>query len=291
MSVAAMIGHLLLERLSRRVLPRIPETALVMEAPGQIQAFQAGGRDDGILTHIYFFHTVMSLPVIRPGDTVIDLACGPANQLAQIARLNPDTQFIGIDASPNMLELARATLTSNRIDNVTLRTGDITDPLDIDTGSIDCITCTMSLHHLPNTAALHKTMREIRRILKPGAGVYFADFGRLKRGATQKHFAYDRIELQSEQFTEDFLNSMQAAFSLDELSAAIQEIGAPIENFQTALAPFMTIFRSAARRSIDAELEATIKSLYENLTARQKRDFNNMARWFRLGGLRQPCKI
>lgn len=286
-----MIGHLLLERLSRRVLPRIPESAPIMEAPDQIAAFMQCGRDEGILTHVYFFHAVMSLPIIRRGDTVLDLACGPANQLLHIARLHPETNFIGLDASSNMLSVARSTLAKNQIENVALQAGDITHLAAIATASIDCVLCTMSLHHLPDTTALHGAMREIRRVLKPDGGIYLADFGRLKRIATKKFFATDRVELQSDQFTEDFLNSMRAAFSVAEFKAAAAELGVRIQLQHTALAPFMLIGRSTTRRAIDAMLEAQIKLHYDNLTPRQKRDFNNIVRWFRIGGLPLPCAL
>lgn len=291
MSVPAMIAYLLLERLSRQVLPRTPESSPVMQAPAQVDAFAQGGDGDGILTHLYFFHAVMSLPVIRPGDTVLDLACGPANQLAHIARLNPESSFIGIDASPAMLERARATLASNKINNAALQSGDITHLKNIDTASIDCAICTMSLHHLPDTNALQKTMREIRRVLKSGGGIYLADFGRLKRTATQKYFAYDRIELQSQAFTDDFLNSMRAAFSVEEFKAALEHIGRSVPIHQTALAPFMMIARSEARRAIDSELAEKIKIRYQDLTAGQRRDFDNIVRWFWMGGLELPFKI
>lgn len=211
----------------------------------------------------------MSLPAIRPGDTVLDLACGPAGMLA----------------------LARNTLDTNQIKNVTLTTGDIINLSAIDTASVNCVLCTMSLHHLPDTAAMHKTMQEIRRLLKPGGGVYLTDFGRLKRTTTQRFFAFDRIKLQSEQFTADFLNSMRAAFSVEKFKAAIDEIGMPIQIYKTALAPFMLIARSDARRPIDNVLATKIKLHYENLMQEQQRDFDNMARWFRVGGLPLPCAI
>lgn len=289
MSVPAMLGHLLLERLSSRALPRIPEPAAIMQAPDQIAAFMEGGRDEGILTHIYFFHAVMSLPVIRPGDTVLDLACGPANQLLHIARLHPETNFIGLDASPNMLYVARSTLAKNQIGNVELQAGDMTNLAEIATASVDCVLCTMSLHHMPDTTTLHTAMREIRRILKPEGGIYLADFGRLKRAATQQFFAYDRMELQSEKFTDDFLNSMRAAFSIEEFTTATAELNMPVQLQHTALIPFMILCRSMARRKIDAALETRIRLQYDNLTPLQKRDFNNIARWFRIGGLALPC--
>jgi ubiquinone/menaquinone biosynthesis C-methylase UbiE len=291
MSAPLMIAHLLQERIARRLLPRIPETDAVMAAAHQVSTFMESGRDEGMLTHLYFFHAVMSLPVIRPGDTVLDLACGPTNQLAQIARLNPQTQFIGIDASRNMLELAHDTLTSTSIGNVTLQLGDITQLQSIAAASIDCVLCTMSLHHLSDIATLNKVMREIRRVLKPNGGIYLADFGRLKRAATQRFFAYDRADVQSPQFTNDFLQSMRAAFSSSELDTATATLGTTLSLYATAFAPFLLIFRSPARRMVDASLAAQVAASYRHLTHRQQRDFNNLVRWFRIGGLSLPCAV
>lgn len=291
MSGPVMIGHLLLEKLARREQIRVPEADLIMQQQDQIAAFAASGRDQGILAYIYLFHAVMALPVIRPGDTVLDLACGPANQLAQMAQLNPDTHFIGVDASPNMLELARGTSANAGLSNVTLQPGDITRLAGFADASVDCAICTMSLHHLPDTAALAATLREIGRVLKPDGGIYLADFGRLRRTATQRFFAYDRQELQSQQFTEDFLNSMRAAFSPAEFRTALAASGRQIDYYATALAPFMMIGRSPARRTLDDSLTQQVQRAYAGLTKGQRRDFNNFTRWFKAGGLELPCPV
>lgn len=289
MSVPRMIAHLLLERCSRKLLSRVPETDAVMAAPDQVDAFAASGRDEGLLAHLYFFHAVMSLPVIRPGDTVLDLACGPANQLAQIARLHPGARFIGVDASPAMLERARATLAP--LPHASAQPGDITHLPAIAPASIDCVLCTMSLHHLPDVAALDRAMREIRRVLKPGGGIYLADFGRLKRAATQRYFAHDRADEQSQQFTEDFLQSLRAAFSIDELRAATAALDTPLALHATALAPFLMVARSTARGAIDGDTAARVQRSYRALSRVQQRDFDNLVRWFRVGGLSLPDDI
>lgn len=291
MSTPVMIAHLLLESVSRNLLPRVPETQMVMEAQEQVAAFAQSGRHEGILTYVCMFHAAMALPVIRPGDRVLDLGCGPANQLAQIARLNPHSDFIGLDASHSMLELARSTLATEQLGNVSLRHGYASRLEGFDTRSLDCVLCTMSLHHLPDIATLEQTMNEIRRVLKPGGGIYLADFARLKRAATQRYFAYDRASEQSEQFTQDFLNSMRAAFSLDELSRAIARLATPVQRYQTALAPFMTIFRSPPRRQADAQLTDMVSSAFQRLTPLQQRDFYNLARWFQPCGLTLPCAL
>ncbi|WP_085276463.1 class I SAM-dependent methyltransferase [Pseudogulbenkiania subflava] len=291
MSAPVMMAHLLLERLSSAVLAREPEPQALMEDADQIRAFMLSGLGNGILNYVYFFHAVMSLPVIRPGDVVLDLACGPANQLLQIARLHPDARFIGLDASVAMLELARENLVQAGLPNVSLQQGDISRLDGFADAAVDCVLCTMSLHHLPDTELLGLAMWQIRRVLRPDGGVYLADFGRLKRRATQRFFAYDRIELQSELFTIDFLNSLRAAFSQDELQQAVALLERELHVYRTALAPFMLLFRSAPRRHIDAVLEQRVRDGYARLTAGEQRDFDNLARWFRLGGLNLPCRL
>ena len=45
--------------------------------------------------------------VARHGAAVLDVACGPGNVSAFLARERPDLQVLGIDLAPNMVRLAR----------------------------------------------------------------------------------------------------------------------------------------------------------------------------------------
>jgi len=291
MSTPVMMVHLLLERLSSSVLAREPEPQALMEDADQIRAYLQSSRSNGVLNYIHFFHAVMSLPVIRPGDVVLDLACGPASQLLQIARLHPDARFIGVDASSGMLALARENLAEAGLTNVSLQLGDISRLDGFADASIDCMLCTMSLHHLPDTGVLEQTMQQIRRVLREDGGIYLADFGRLKRRATQHFFAHDRIELQSDLFTVDFLNSLRAAFSQAELQQSVALLERKLHVYRTALAPFMLLFRSTTRRRVDEALARRVHDGYARLNAGEQRDFNNLARWFSLGGLSLPSSL
>ncbi len=290
MSVPTMY-HLMLERLSWHELPRVPEPELIMHDLSQTAAFMEAGREDGILALVYFYHALQITPVVREGDRVLDLACGPANQLAQIARLNPRAHFVGLDASANMLAQARTTLTRVGISNVELVSGDMTRLTGIEDNSMDCVICTMSLHHLPDTAALSSTMREVRRVLKQGGGLYFVDFGRFKRTSTQRFFAQDLRDSKSAQFTQDYLNSMRAAFSVKELSNAVALLGPGVVRHVTALAPFMVIFKSADRRKLETATQQLARELYGRMTVAQQNSFQSFARWFRAGGYDLPCTL
>ena len=97
---------LLRERVTLQRSTRTPEPGLVMDDPQQVAAYVEAGREHAVMAPVYLFHGANICEVIRPGDTVLDLACGPANQLAMVARLNPDIQFTGIDLSLPMLQQA-----------------------------------------------------------------------------------------------------------------------------------------------------------------------------------------
>jgi ubiquinone/menaquinone biosynthesis C-methylase UbiE len=284
MSATEMIFHLLLERVSLKKLDRIPESHLVMDDPGQAESFMDSSHDDGILVPIHFYHALQGSSLVKPGDTVLELACGPANQLSRMAQLNPEAQFIGLDASEAMLNIARDSLSRDGITNVKLMHGNMSSLTDIDDLSVDCVICTMSLHHLPDLSSLADTFSEIRRVLKTGGGLYIADFGRLKRRSTQRFFAYDRSEEQSSRFTTDYLESLAAAFSVEELRNATNLLGLELKVYETIPAPFMVIIKNADRRDLDAATKRRAVEMYDGLTSIQKRDFNNIARWFRLTG-------
>jgi SAM-dependent methyltransferase len=286
MSTSVLV-HLLLERISWRKQPRVPEPDLVMESVVQASSFSQAGEDDGVLAFLYFYNALQITSLLQPGDRVLDLACGPAHQLVQVARLNPDVRFVGLDASPAMLECAQSTLARAHVSNVELMQGDMTRLMGLEDGSMDGVICTMSLHHLPDHAALCTTLREVRRVLKPQGRFYLVDFGRLKLLRTQRFFADDLR--QPPQFTEDYFNSLRAAFSVEELSAAVAPLGPDVQRHVTVLAPFLMVFRSAFQRQMDPQTLQRAKAAFANLSAAHQGNFRSVASWFRASGYALPC--
>ena len=288
MSVPVLI-YLLRERLAWHLPPRVPEPDLVMESVAQTTSFSEAGEKSGALAFLYFYNALQITSLLQPGDRVLDLACGPAHQLAQVASLNPEVQFIGVDASSAMLACAQHSLVRAHVQNVELVQGDITHLAGQADGSMDCVMCTMSLHQLPDEAALRATLLEVRRILKPSGRMYLVDFGRLKLRSTQHFFANDLQ--QSAQFTEDYFNSLQAAFSVAELTAAVALMGLNVQRHVTVLAPFMVVFRSTLQLSLEAATVRRAKAVLASLSAVQQSDFLGLAQWFRASGYALPCDL
>lgn len=89
----SMLPTLLREITVQRTLPREPEPDLVMDDAEQVAAYTEAGRIDGVMAAAYLFQTARITQTIQGCGKVVDLGCGPATQLTQIAQLNPDTHF------------------------------------------------------------------------------------------------------------------------------------------------------------------------------------------------------
>jgi arsenite methyltransferase len=291
MSAPAMMFHLALDRLSRRSCARVPEPELVMSDPAHSEAFLEAGARDGILSFLYLFHAIQITTVIGPGDAVVDLGCGPGNQLAHIVRLNPHCRFIGTDASEAMLMQARTNPALQAAGAVEFVLDDITRLRNMADQSVDALVCTMTLHHLPDAGALEAAVDQMGRVLKPRGAVYISDFGRLRRARTQEFFAQVWKRSQSNAFTEDYRQSLRAAFSVEELQAAAGRLRQPLERHVTPLAPFMVVFKTPRRRELDALAARLALEAFAALEPGQKRKFRAYARWMRMAGCPLPISL
>lgn len=284
-----VIKQLLLDAISRKDAFRTPEPDLVMEDTAQVASFHEAGRENGVMAPVYLFHAAQVCEIVKPGDTVVDLGCGPANQLGLVARLNPDVNFIGLDLSEEMLAMAERNLRQWGITNVTLQHGDITDLNMLGPASVDAVMSTVVLHHLPDEAALFRCFAEVQRVLKPGGGLYLVDFGHLKTESAIRYFAYQYEDRQPEIFTVDYLNSLRAAFEMatwrEGWSRYLKNSGGL---YSTFLVPYMVVAKSPTRRSLSADMLKRLREGYQNMPAYHHTDFKDLVSFFRLGGLRSP---
>ncbi len=275
------------ELLTIRSAERKNEPDLVMDDPDKVAAYTRAGKEDGVMQPVYLYHCAQICEVIKPGDTVVDLGCGPATQLGMVARLNPETHFIGVDLSNEMLDKARAHIKEHNLNNVEFRQGDITTLTSFTEHSIDAIMSTVVLHHLPDIAALESTFAQINRILKPGGGLYLVDFGHLKSEKSIHDFAYQYDHRQAELFTLDYLYSLQAAFWPEDFKRLYQRHLNTYGNFyKTFMMPYMMVVKSPARREQNTAIIEALKNIRQSMPNYHKTDINDLIRFFRLGGLK-----
>lgn len=275
------------EMLAKRSTQRETEPDLIMDDPEKVAAYTRAGREDGVMQPVYLFHCAQICEVIKPGDTVLDLGCGPATQLAMVARINPNSNFIGMDLSNEMLGKARAYVEEQRLTNIEFRQGDITQLSSLDDASIDAVMSTVVLHHLPDLAALERTFAEINRVLKPGGGLYVVDFGHLKSEKSIHDFAYQYADRQAELFTLDYLYSLRAAFWPEDFSNLYQKYLSPFGRFyKTFVMPYMIVVKSPARREPDSALKQQLQTLKSNMPKYHQTDLKDLMIFFKLGGLK-----
>lgn len=287
MSIAGLAGTLIRELTTRESIPRVPEPDLVMSDSGKVRAFVRAGREAAIVAPTYLFHCSHICEVICPGEIAVDLACGPATQLAMVARMNPDSQFIGIDLSEEMLKQAQEHIEELELKNVELRIGDITDLSQFHDMSIGAVFSTLSLHHLPTIHHLESTFSEIARILKRNGGIYLSDFGHLNSERSMQHFAYQHREQQPELFTIDYLNSLKAAFRLTDFQRlSAKHLSDRARLYSTFLIPIMVAIKSPKRRQAELTLTRELAELRHALPIPQQRDLKDLIGLFKLGGLK-----
>jgi len=101
---------------------------------------------------------------LRPGDTVLDVACGHGNFTAAIARRVKPGTVLGLDISGPMLEEAVAKMHRHGPDNVVLVRGDVHN-LPFGSGTLAKVNCSGGFHQFPD---LHKAITNIYRVLSPG---------------------------------------------------------------------------------------------------------------------------
>ncbi len=103
-------------------------------------------------------------------------------------------QAIGIDASREMLGIARANLQRAALRNTQVRLGDVS-ALDLPNGCADLVTIHQVLHYLDDPA---KALMEASRILKPGGRVLIVDFAPHDLDFLREEHAHRRLGIAAE---------------------------------------------------------------------------------------------
>ncbi|HWG34297.1 MAG TPA: class I SAM-dependent methyltransferase [Gemmatimonadaceae bacterium] len=110
------------------------------------------------------YEDVMALLAPRPGERILDAACGTGRYTAAIAERG--ATVIGVDFSERMLAEAR-----RRLPNIELRLGDLTKPLGLPASSFDAVVCGQALKHL---SSLDQPFAEFARLLRPSGRLVFS---------------------------------------------------------------------------------------------------------------------
>jgi ubiquinone/menaquinone biosynthesis C-methylase UbiE len=110
---------------------------------------------------------------LRPGQSVLDIGCGTGSLVVQVKRNYPDVEVVGLDPDPRAL--ARARRKGQRAALSFQLDQGFADELPYPAGAFDRVFSSFMFHHLSDAEKV-TTLREVRRVLKPGARLHLMDF-------------------------------------------------------------------------------------------------------------------
>ncbi len=156
---------------------------------------------------------------------VLDLGCGPAMLLPELARVLPRAHLVGLDPSGAMLDLARRVLDEAREGDYRLLEGKAED-IPMEDGSVDVVVTLKNLHEWEDAP---RGMSEVARVLRPGGWLLVRD--------SNKAYPYWRLRLlvgwvrltRGRIATHGYLGPYPDAYRPEQVDAFLQEAGLEVE--------------------------------------------------------------
>lgn len=113
-------------------------------------------------------HRLVSIMDIPEDGVVLDLGCGTGKLTRLIANKVSEGKVLGVDLTPEMLEIARKSLPREQEDVVEFSLGAGED-LELQSNSFDLATSAFTLRNVDD---LTSVISELRRVVRPGGKVY-----------------------------------------------------------------------------------------------------------------------
>ena len=121
---------------------------------------------------------LLEMADIRPGERVLDVACGTGLVTCHVARqVGESGTVIGVDVAGKMVAYAQQVAANQRLRQVTWARMDAEELL-LPDGTFDVALCALGLMYVPHPV---QALQEMYRVLKPGGRAVAAVWGRRDR--------------------------------------------------------------------------------------------------------------
>lgn len=148
---------------------------------------------------------------IKPGQRVLDVACGPGTSAKEIiSRVGPEGSVVGVDVNDGMLQVAR-----RKAPKIEWRQG-AAEALPFEDNSFDAVVCQFALMFFTDRRA---AIGEMMRVLRPGGRLAVAVWDRVENSP-----GYAAVtELLQRLFGEEAADALRAPFNLGDLKTLRSE--------------------------------------------------------------------
>lgn len=147
-----------LEKVPTSVLTRHP----LEDLAGQRSLHMDMSREAGPRSDAHMARYALAAEWVRPGDTVLDCACGLGYGTAILASISAGGNFLGVDIGDEAIAYARDNFSARY--GIEYRQGNAEDLYFIPATSVDTLISFETLEHVPD---FERFMAEMHRVLKP----------------------------------------------------------------------------------------------------------------------------
>ena len=253
---------------------RVPEPSEAMEDMEQIRSYVKAYEWGGPTSALQLHHLRELSKMIRAGDTVLDLACGPGPLLLELAPLYPDCKFIGVDLSRPMLAVLREQADARGLGNVEILFEDIRTLPSLQGRQVDLVITTSALHHLPDLDSLQQTFQRMESLLGKNGGFYIFDFGLLRSHYTRELMVNEVAKLAPPITAKDYELSLKAAFPTKEvLRLAREHLNRPYAAQLSSFIEFFYFLQTPPKVSTPAPVEKHLASVWAGLSTAMKMEY------------------
>jgi ubiquinone/menaquinone biosynthesis C-methylase UbiE len=120
--------------------------------------------------------------LLKPGMRALDIGCGTGSLTLLLKKLHPAVEVVGLDPDSKALVLAKGKARRAGLE-IKLDKG-FSDQLPYPDASFDKVFSSLMFHHL-KAEEKAATLREVRRVLKPGGSLHILDFGPPRSGLSR----------------------------------------------------------------------------------------------------------
>lgn len=117
------------------------------------------------------------------GDQILDVGCGNG-RMADVFK-DLDINYLGVDNSVELINIARKRFSEQN--NINFAVGDVTDLL-LHENEYDLVLVIAVLHHLPTKELRLQALRQIYRVMKPGATLIMYNWNLWQFGYYKKYW-------------------------------------------------------------------------------------------------------